>query len=356
MDPSLNPLLLDAAILVILLAAWLYFRRVRVERPPVGAFNLRDIAFTLVVLVIIPPLYLELPTWLVASILVVTATGLTYFTVTPVFGRRAALVTASGLAVSEVVLSSWRDGRPTGFLLLNDIAVGLLVVGVCNIWAQSGVRARDVTIFACAVGVFDLVATGFLPLMLDFFSRVHALPFAPVLATGTGGNAAAIGMGDLLFIVLWPLVTTKAFARRAGLLAAAGTGGCAVALGVAFSTRLLTTAVPAMVFIAPVILVQYLLFRRHYRTERTTGEYEAAIRADAPTQVPFSPTPLADITAALALIEPDDRGRPARYLAVHNKAIIASANTPGAAIIAARKAAPDANPVLVLAAGRRRPQ
>jgi len=343
MDPSLNPLLLVAVIAVILSAAWLYFRRVRVERPPVGVFNLRDIAFTFLVLVIIPPLYLELPTLTVASVLVLTATSLTYFTVTPVLGRRAGSLTAVGLAISEVAFSLWGNGQSTGFLVLNDIAVAVLVIGVCNIWAQSGVRARDVVVFACAVGVFDLVATWWMPLMTEFFTRVSALPFAPALAVGTGDEGVVIGMGDLLFVVLWPLVTAKAFTRRAGLAAAAGTVGSVVALSVAAMTGLFTTAVPAMFFIAPVILVQYLLFRRRHRTERTMGDYEESVQA------PPAP-PLADLRTALALLNPERDGT-TRCLAVHDGLVVAVGDSPGAAAKAAREKDPNADPVIVLAQG-----
>lgn len=349
MDPGLSSLLLlDTATALILLAAWLYFRRIRVERPPVGVFNLRDVTFTFVTLVVIPPLYLDLPSWLVASILVLMATGLTYLTVSPVLGRRMATMTAGGLAISEATLTILGYGQSTGFVIMNDIAIGLLVVGVCNIWAQSGIQARDVAVFACAVGVFDLVATWLMPLMLEFFTRVRALPFAPMLAVGTGTGSIVIGLGDLLFVVLWPLVAVKAFAGRAGLFAAASTMGCVVTLGAAFYAGLLNAAVPAMVFIAPAIVVQYILFRRWYGAERTMGVFEAANRAGAPPSSPPPPVPpVAELTAALALLRSGD-SRPARFLAVHNGTVIANGPTPGATVKAAKRLAPEATPVLVL--------
>ncbi|MFL6144226.1 MAG: hypothetical protein ACJ72N_20470 [Labedaea sp.] len=343
MDAAVNWLLLYAATAVILLAAWLYFRRVRVDRPPVGVFNLRDVIFTFVVLIIIPPLYLDLPTWLVASILVVMATGLSYLTTRPMVGGRIAIAVAGGLAISEVTLTLGGYGQSAGFVILNDLAVGLLVVGVCNIWAQSGVRAREIVVFASAVAVFDLVAVWLMPLMLEFFTQVRALPFAPMLAVGTGADAVVIGMGDLLFVVLWPLVAAKAFGRGAGLLAAGGTLGCVLALGIAFTANVFTVALPAMVFIAPVVLVQYLLFRRRYRVERTTGEYQAVTLG---IPLPAPPAPV-DLTAALDLAG-SRSGRPGQYLAVHDGAVIGTGPTPGAATLAARASAPDVIPVLVL--------
>jgi hypothetical protein len=342
-DLAVNWLLLCAATGLILLAAWLYFRRVRVDRPPVGVFNLRDVIFTFVVLIVIPPLYLDLPTWLVGSILVVMATSLSYLTIRPMAGGRIALAVAGGLAAGEVALTVLGYGRSIGFVILNDLAIGLLVVGVCNIWAQSGVRARDVTVFACAVGIFDLVAVWMLPLMLEFFTQVRALPFAPMLAVGTGDSAVVLGLGDLLFVVLWPLVAVKAFSRKAGVAAGAGTLGCVVALGIAFATNVFQVAVPAIVFIGPVILVQYLLFRRHYRVERTTGEYLAAAGG---VPLPAPPAPV-DLAPALHLAA-SPPGPAGHYLAVHEGAVIGSGPTPGAAVLAARRSVPGATPVLVL--------
>lgn len=347
MDPSLSSILWQClAIVVIMLAAWQYFLRVRMNRPPVGVLNLRDIVITFVMLVGIPPLYLEIPTWSVAAIMVPIATGLAYMTVSVAFGRLVGILAAGGLTVGEVTLTAWGYGQSTGFVALNDIAVGALVVGVCNIWAQSGIRARDVAVFGCLVAGYDLVATWLMPLMTDFFTRVSSMPFAPMLAIGTGPDAAVIGMGDLLFIVLWPLVALKAYSGRAGLFAATGTVGCVAALGAAFYLDVFNAAVPAMVFLGPVILVQFLVLRRLYGTERTTGQYQAATRPDAPP-VRVAPAPPArDLTVALGHLSSGDR--PGHYLALHEGAVIATGTTPGAATIAAGKAAPAATPVLVL--------
>src|SRR4051812_22445439 len=121
--------LVDIAAGVIVAAARWYFHRVRMDRPPVGVFNLRDIAFTFVVLVILPPLYLHVPIWLVATILVVMASGLAYLTVSSALGRRVALVSVGLLAAAEVALTVVGHGQSTAFVVVNDLAVGLLVVG-----------------------------------------------------------------------------------------------------------------------------------------------------------------------------------------------------------------------------------
>lgn len=350
MEPSLgSTLLLAVAVLAAVVLGRLYFHRVEMERPPVGVFNLRDVMFVFVVLVVIPPLYLHLPVWAVGAILVVMGGGLSYFTLSGVVGQRIAVAIAVALVAGEVGLSTTGHGQSTAFGLLNNVAVGLLVVGVCNLWAQSGIHARDVAVFAGVVAVYDVVATGFLPLMVEFFARVQSLPFAPTMAFGHGNAAAGIGMGDLLFVLLWPLVAEKAYSRRAGLTALAGTIGCVFALDAAFYLDLINRPVPAMVVLGPIVVTQYQWFRRRYGKERTAGEYHAA-RAGRP--LPPPPTvPAADLQAALDLLtrDGDADGQAPRYQAVHDGAVLASGAQAGDVARAARLADQGAVPVLVLA-------
>src|ERR1044072_8466162 len=54
------------------LLALFYLRRVRLERPPVGVFNGRDIAVLLCVLALLPTLYVVLAHWALTSFLAVT--------------------------------------------------------------------------------------------------------------------------------------------------------------------------------------------------------------------------------------------------------------------------------------------
>lgn len=49
-----------------------YFRRVRLERPPVGTFNGRDIGILLALIIALPFLYAVMPGWLLTCFLAVT--------------------------------------------------------------------------------------------------------------------------------------------------------------------------------------------------------------------------------------------------------------------------------------------
>jgi len=54
------------------LCALAYFRRVRLERPPIGAFNVRDLTVLACFIVALPPLYLAVPAGVLTGFLVVT--------------------------------------------------------------------------------------------------------------------------------------------------------------------------------------------------------------------------------------------------------------------------------------------
>ena len=49
--------------------AWLYFRRVRIVRPPIGVINIRDVALMIGAIVLVPYLYLAVPPWMAALLL-----------------------------------------------------------------------------------------------------------------------------------------------------------------------------------------------------------------------------------------------------------------------------------------------
>ena len=48
-----------------MLLSWLYFRRYQIKRPPIGTFNLLDIAFMTCAAILMHALYLHMPAWLV---------------------------------------------------------------------------------------------------------------------------------------------------------------------------------------------------------------------------------------------------------------------------------------------------
>jgi hypothetical protein len=254
--------------------SWLYFRRFAITRPPVGVFNLRDVAILMTAIAVIPYIYLELPLVVLASVLTVTVTGILYFTLEPVLRRRLAVMGVAAIAVgADITLAVTWGTADDAFLALNGALMIVAVAGVANLWAQSGMGAREVTVLAAALTVFDFVATSQLTLMTDLISRLSDVPFVPFLAWDTaGGDGLGVGIGDLLLLSAFPLAMRRSFNRTAGLW---GLGiGLAVLAGVLLVIELgaIDSAIPVMVVLGPLMVAQYRFWDRRL-VQRTTWQY-----------------------------------------------------------------------------------
>ena len=266
---------LGCAIAAVLLS-WRYFRRYAIVRPPLGVFNFSDVAMMLGSIILIPYLDLALPLWVVAGLLVVGGLSTLYFTwepiLRPAWARWLATLVLVGL---DLAAWQWLGRSSPWWYAINNVFVVLCAVGITNLWAQAGMRARDAAILAGALAAYDLVFTSLLPLMGDLYARLAMLPLAPMVAwpIGREGQWYAIGLGDLLLAAAFPLVMRKAFGRSAGLAAMAI--GLA-AMGILIISPILGPYVeifPVMVVLGPLMVLQYAYWRRRCGSERTTGQY-----------------------------------------------------------------------------------
>jgi hypothetical protein len=254
---------------------WLYFGRFALARPPIGIFGLADVGFLLGGIVVVPLLYLVLPLWLVAGLLALGALSAVHLAGEPVLsGRRALWAGVLGLGAAEVG-AFFVAGPPSAPLfLVNNVLIVLVSVAVANLWAQSGMKARDAAVLGAALTVYDFVATARLPLMGDLFARVAELPFAPLVAwpAGPDGQWLGLGLGDLLLATVFPLVLRKAYGTPAGL-AAVGLGLVALVGVVALAHLAAVSVFPVMVVLGPLMVLQYAFWTRLRGPERTTWQY-----------------------------------------------------------------------------------
>ena len=170
MDPSLSAIAVVMTHMGLIVAAGvLYLRRARVDRPPVGVFNGRDVLVVATALVVIPPVYLRIPVLALASFLALISIAMLSFSLAPVTGGRAAFGAAVSLVLADILLAE--VGQVWMFQLVNNAALGIVVVGVCNVWAQSGIRGAHVALLAAGLAVYDVIATVALPLMEEFLAR-----------------------------------------------------------------------------------------------------------------------------------------------------------------------------------------
>jgi hypothetical protein len=262
-------------ILAAVILSWLYFRRYAMTRPPIGVFNLGDIAVMIGMIILVPFLYLLLPLWMLASLLTLASFSILYFTWEPVLRPAWAIWVVTLLLAGADLLTALVPSIPsTWFFAVNNVVIVLSVVGVTNLWAQSGMKARHAAILGAALVIYDLTATSLLPLMNDLFIRLEGLPFAPELAWPINGTGEwlSIGLGDLVMAAVFPLVMRKAFGRTAGLVAMTIGLGAISLLILSLISGLLRGIFPVMVVLGPLMVIQYFYWRRQVQ-ERTTWQY-----------------------------------------------------------------------------------
>jgi hypothetical protein len=143
-----------------LILAWRYFRHCRVTRPTIGVLTRSDVAIMLGAIVVIPYLYLVLPLWLVAGLLGMGYLSILYTLAEPVLRARG-LIWLAVLTLLEADVGAAHlfglGSRP--FFAINNVLLIAVVVGVTNIWAQSGIKARDVAVLGAALALYDVLAT-----------------------------------------------------------------------------------------------------------------------------------------------------------------------------------------------------
>src|SRR4051794_23220236 len=128
-----------------LVLAAFYFRRVAIKRPPIGVINRTDIWVILLAIVLLPVLYLSLPAWGLVLLLAPSAVGIAYVTLEPLVHARPMRWLASiGLVVADILTAATYGTGGRLFLAVNDLVIIVLIVGVSNLWVQSGMKAVHV--------------------------------------------------------------------------------------------------------------------------------------------------------------------------------------------------------------------
>lgn len=255
--------------------AWLYQGRYSMKPPPIGVINLWDIAFMMVSIVIIPYLYLLLPLWAVAGLLAFETAGVIYLLGEPVLRARALLwLIGLGAAAADIFAAVYFGPANPVFFAVNNAVLVLIVAAVANLWVQSGMKAREVSVLAGALIAYDYIFTSKLPLMADLVTRMDGLPFAPMVAwpAGAAGQYASLGLGDLLMLTAFPIAMRKAYGRTPALIAAA-LALAAVVFCFQPLSMLQQEIFPFMVILGPLTLAQYLFWSRRRGAERTLIQF-----------------------------------------------------------------------------------
>src|SRR5687768_12059210 len=112
-----------------LLLSWGYFRRFAITRPPIGVFNLWDIAIMIGGIVLVPYLYLLLPSWLVGSLLALAILSVHYFAWEPILAARWAIwLMTLALPAADIGAALLLGTASIPFFAINNIVLILAIM------------------------------------------------------------------------------------------------------------------------------------------------------------------------------------------------------------------------------------
>ncbi|WP_316529578.1 hypothetical protein [Kitasatospora brasiliensis] len=319
---------LSAAVATVIALAACYLARIRMPRPPVGVYTAGDVAALCTGVVLAPLLYTALPGAAVSALFGLVCCLAVQFTLAPLLtGPRS---WAAALAATAATTLAALTGHPGAARTGSDLMIATAVVGVANLWTQSGLRSTHTAALAAALTAYDLAATTLTDTTARFFTQVQDRPFAPLLALTGGPHPVAVGLGDLLLLTLYPLVAAKAHGRTAAVTAALTGLATTSAVSACFAAGRLTTGFPLLTALGPLIVAQHLYWRRRSGGERSTAQWRTGHPLPLPAPRHTEPA------AALAAPAPED-ALPGTWLALADGRVLGIGPTPGQARRDARR-------------------
>jgi hypothetical protein len=272
-------------IVIISTAAVFYFRRVRMERPPIGTFNGRDIVILVAFISALPFLYGYLPNWLITILLTLTFSSGLYIGYRQLLGATRTWLGIGLLIGLNIYTSDHLLGTTLGWQLWwleLSVMVGLGAVAVANLYVQGGMRLQHVAWLSLALAVYDLIFATILPLTDKLVANYLSHPLDPLLGMRFGIDNYGVGLGDLLVYALFLTAVYKAYGKHAarlglGLIVVVGAAVVSfVPLAFNFLDVELDVLVPSQVFFGPSAFLFYLWLKHRYGRERTMAEYLAS--------------------------------------------------------------------------------
>jgi hypothetical protein len=297
------------------LLALFYLRRYRLERPAIGVFNGRDIAFLLLVLAFLPTLYVALPHWALTSFLAVTFAASLSIGYRPVVNATWLWLGIGLLLGANIWMARTMLGTVLGWQLYwveTSVIVVLGAIAVANLYVQGGMQLRHVARFAILLAIYDVIFTMVTPLTNELAEDFLGYPLDPSFGFRLNLYNATLGLGDLLIYSLFLCAAYKAYgwaAARVAFVVVIVFGAVLPAMApllINFIDARADVVVPAQTFFGPAAFVAYLWMKRRFGKERTVREFFASsdVRAPRPPlrepdSIPAAePAPVPEIASA----------------------------------------------------------
>lgn len=195
-----------------------YLRRVRVERPTIGTFNLRDIANLMALVVCLPLLYLILPQWSFIILLLLAFVSALSAGLRPLMRPEPMWLFIGVLLGSEIWVARTMLGTQRGWQLywvLTDIMVLLAAIAVANLFVQGGMRMLHASWFVMGLAVYDFLFGEVFKVTQVLTDRFVGFPLNPGVGTRFSIYGVEIGLGDLLAFSIFAAATYKAYGTKA---------------------------------------------------------------------------------------------------------------------------------------------
>lgn len=275
------------------LCALAYFRSVRLERPPIGAFNGRDLTALACFIVALPPLYLLVPAGVLTGFLVVTFMAALMIALRPLVSTRLLWVAIPLLLITNLLVTRSMETIGGGlqvYWLLTSLVVGIAAVGIGNLYVQGGLALRHVAWFTLFLAVCDVFFTNVVALTPELALSLQGRPLDPSVGFATADYNANVGLGDMLVFCMYTVAAYKGFGRRGALVSLfviVVFGAIAPSVTPLLVPGLFgTTAaafVPVMTVFGPAAFASYLLLSRS-APERSSAQWiqEQAARLARP--------------------------------------------------------------------------
>jgi|GEM_PF-461974 len=275
------------------LCALAYFRRVRLERPPIGTFNARDLSVLACFIVALPLLYVVLPPGVLTGFLVVTFLSALMIALRPLVSTRVLWVAIPVLMISNLLVTRSMtefDGGLQVYWLLTSLIVGIAAVGIGNLYVQGGLGLRHIAWFSLFLAVYDIFFTNVVPLTPELAISLQGRPLDPSIGFAASGYNANVGLGDMLVFCMYTAAAYKGFGRRGAIVSLfviAVFGAVAPSVTPLLVPGLFgTTAaafVPVMTVFGPAAFASYVWLSRT-RPERSAAQWiaEQTARLAAP--------------------------------------------------------------------------
>src|SRR5262245_64928549 len=273
------------------LGALFYFRRVRMERPAIGKFNVRDVAILFVFLMILPAFYLLIPRWALETLLVLTFMSALSIGLQKLLTPLTMWVVIGALIGADLWMGQHLLGTVIGWQVFwaeNSLVVLLAAISVANLYVQGGMQLRHVAWFAAGLAIYDSVFSIGFPVTNLLVRDFVGYPLFPAMGMRISFNEAIVGLGDLLVYAAFTLAAVKAYGKPALKLA--------LTLILVFGAAMPTLSgllinyidaradviIPAQTWFGPAALIGYFWLRRRYGRERTMKEYLETTRVPRP--------------------------------------------------------------------------